>query len=87
MTCLRQTLNKHYGTKPVGLGGAFLIESGKARLHVMVSITHCTCTVEKILLQVCFVQISYWMMFICPETCLYVPKVRATYVPVFLGSY
>ena len=38
MTCLRQTLKKHYGSKPVGIGGAFLIESGKARLHVMVSI-------------------------------------------------
>ena len=36
MTCLRKTLEKHYGTKPVGLGGTFLIEAGKAKLHVMV---------------------------------------------------
>ena len=47
MTCLRQTLKKHYGSKPVGIGGSFLIESGKARLHVMVSI--CICYVSTLM--------------------------------------
>lgn len=35
---MRQTLAQHYGTKPVGLGGTFLLEQGNAKLHVMVSI-------------------------------------------------
>lgn len=35
---MRETLKAHYGDKPVGLGGTFLIESGKAKLHVMVSL-------------------------------------------------
>ena len=41
MACLRNTLNKHYGTKPVGIGGTFLIESGKANFHVMVCSSLC----------------------------------------------
>ena len=32
---MRQILHEKYGTKPVSLGGVFLIKSGKARLHVM----------------------------------------------------
>jgi len=35
MNCLRLTLQEHYGTKPVGLGGAFLIKKGKVHIHVM----------------------------------------------------
>ncbi|XP_071848600.1 ester hydrolase C11orf54 homolog [Apostichopus japonicus] len=35
VTNMRETLKAHYGDKPVGLGGTFLIESGKAKLHVM----------------------------------------------------
>ncbi len=38
MACIRHALNRHYGTKPVGVGGAFLIERGKAMLHVMVRV-------------------------------------------------
>ena len=35
---MRLALAEHYGpTKPVALGGAFLIDKGKAKLHVMVS--------------------------------------------------
>lgn len=36
VTVMRQGLASHFGTKPVGLGGAFLINSGKAKVHVMV---------------------------------------------------
>ncbi|XP_065833200.1 ester hydrolase C11orf54-like [Oscarella lobularis] len=36
VTCMRLALAEHYGpTKPVALGGAFLIDKGKAKLHVM----------------------------------------------------
>lgn len=35
VTQMRETLAQHYGTKPVGLGGTFLIERGNAKLHVM----------------------------------------------------
>ena len=38
MSCIREILGDHYGDKPVALGGTFLIEEGKAKLHVMVSL-------------------------------------------------
>ena len=37
MSCMRKTLAAKYGDKPIGMGGAFLIEEGKAKIHVMVS--------------------------------------------------
>lgn len=37
MSCIRACLADKYGDKPVGLGGTFLIEQGKAKLHIMVS--------------------------------------------------
>lgn len=33
--CLRETLTAHYGDKPVGIGGTFLLQKGKANIHVM----------------------------------------------------
>ena len=39
VTCMRKTLGRHYGETPVGLGGVFVINKGKAKLHVMVSDT------------------------------------------------
>lgn len=33
---MRQTLEKHYGDKPVGMGGTFVIQKGKVKTHVMV---------------------------------------------------
>ena len=36
-TCVRKVLEDHYGTKPVGLGGTFLLKRGRAKVHVMVS--------------------------------------------------
>ncbi|XP_019379835.1 PREDICTED: ester hydrolase C11orf54 homolog [Gavialis gangeticus] len=35
ITCLRQILEKHYGDKPVGMGGTFVIQKGKAKMHIM----------------------------------------------------
>lgn len=40
MSCIRETLDAHYGDKIVGLGGTFLLEQGKAKLHIMVRITY-----------------------------------------------
>lgn len=36
MSSLRKTLQARYGDKPVALGGVFLVEKGKANLHIMV---------------------------------------------------
>lgn len=36
VTCMRQTLEKHYGDKPVGMGGTFVIQNGKVKTHIMV---------------------------------------------------
>ena len=38
MSSLRKTLQARYGDKPVALGGVFLVEKGKANLHIMVGI-------------------------------------------------
>lgn len=35
VTAMRKILAAHYGTNPVGIGGAFLIAKGKAKLHIM----------------------------------------------------
>ena len=38
VSCMRQSLDHYYGNfRTVGMGGVFCIESGKAKLHVMVS--------------------------------------------------
>ena len=37
VTCMQHALARHYGDEPVGLGGVFVIEKGKAKIHVMVS--------------------------------------------------
>lgn len=36
MTCLRQTIEDHYGDKPVGMGGTFVVQKGKVKTHIMV---------------------------------------------------
>ena len=33
---MRNTLAGRYGDQPVGMGGVFVIEKGKAKIHVMV---------------------------------------------------
>lgn len=35
VTCMRQTLENHYGDKPVGMGGTFVIQKGKVKSHIM----------------------------------------------------
>lgn len=37
MSCMRNALASHYGDNSVAIGGTFVIEKGKANLHVMVS--------------------------------------------------
>lgn len=39
MSCIRDTLSERYKDEPVALGGAFLVERGKAKLHIMVLYT------------------------------------------------
>ncbi|XP_014784110.1 ester hydrolase C11orf54 homolog [Octopus bimaculoides] len=34
-TAIRKTLKSQYGSEPVALGGVFIIENGKAKLHIM----------------------------------------------------
>ncbi|XP_029468542.1 ester hydrolase C11orf54 homolog isoform X2 [Rhinatrema bivittatum] len=46
VSCMRKTLESHYGDKPVGMGGTFIIQEGKAKLHIMgfdlrLEHTHC----------------------------------------------
>ncbi|XP_038058677.1 ester hydrolase C11orf54-like isoform X1 [Patiria miniata] len=35
VAAMREVMNERYGEKPVGLGGSFMIEQGKAWLHIM----------------------------------------------------
>ncbi|XP_068936328.1 ester hydrolase C11orf54 homolog isoform X6 [Petaurus breviceps papuanus] len=35
VTCMRETLKKHYGDKPIGMGGTFVVQKGKIKVHVM----------------------------------------------------
>ncbi|KAI2810664.1 hypothetical protein BLOT_001827 [Blomia tropicalis] len=35
VTAIRKVLKGHYGDEPVSLGGVFIIETGKAKLHIM----------------------------------------------------
>ncbi|XP_061484812.1 ester hydrolase C11orf54 homolog [Rhineura floridana] len=37
ISCIRKVLEKHYGDKPVGIGGTFVIQKGKAKIHIMPS--------------------------------------------------
>lgn len=39
VTALRKTLEDHYPDKSLALGGTFIIQKGKAKIHIMVSIT------------------------------------------------
>lgn len=45
MSCLRKALQARYGEKPVALGGVFLVEKGKANLHIMVCVDSFTINV------------------------------------------
>ncbi|XP_003468610.2 ester hydrolase C11orf54 homolog [Cavia porcellus] len=35
VTSMRQTLGNHYGNKPVGMGGTFIVQKGKVKAHIM----------------------------------------------------
>ena len=40
-TAIRKGLLEHYKEAPVGLGGVFLMESGKATFHIMSPLSTC----------------------------------------------
>lgn len=33
---MRKTMEEHYGDKSIALGGTFVIQKGKAKIHIMV---------------------------------------------------
>ncbi|KTG42451.1 hypothetical protein cypCar_00024613 [Cyprinus carpio] len=35
VSCMRKTMEEHYGEKSVALGGTFVIQKGKAKIHIM----------------------------------------------------
>ncbi|XP_069470862.1 ester hydrolase C11orf54 homolog isoform X2 [Ambystoma mexicanum] len=46
VSCMKKALEQHYGEQTVGIGGTFVIQQGKAKLHVMgldlrLEHTHC----------------------------------------------
>ncbi|KAK4029539.1 hypothetical protein OUZ56_022520 [Daphnia magna] len=41
VTCMRNTVAQHYGDKPVGIGGVFMLDNGQARLHIMPDFSPC----------------------------------------------
>lgn len=36
VSCMRKTMEEHYGDKSIALGGTFVIQKGKAKIHIMV---------------------------------------------------
>ncbi|XP_069613533.1 ester hydrolase C11orf54 homolog isoform X3 [Ranitomeya imitator] len=36
VSCMRKSLKAQYGDKSVGMGGSFIIQEGKAKLHIMI---------------------------------------------------
>ncbi|XP_053165902.1 ester hydrolase C11orf54 homolog isoform X2 [Hemicordylus capensis] len=37
ISCIRKVLEQYYGDKPVGMGGTFIIQKGRAKIHIMPS--------------------------------------------------
>ncbi|KAI5089412.1 ester hydrolase C11orf54-like [Silurus meridionalis] len=35
VSCMRKTMEEHYGDKSIALGGTFIIQKGKAKIHIM----------------------------------------------------
>lgn len=42
VTALRKTLEGHYPEKSLALGGTFIIQKGKAKIHIMVQTLYLT---------------------------------------------
>lgn len=36
VSCMRKTMEQHYGDKSIALGGTFILQKGKAKIHIMV---------------------------------------------------
>jgi len=46
IVCMQSALKRRYDTRPVGLGGVFVLMNGKARVHVMVYRKQCSPSVQ-----------------------------------------
>ncbi|XP_069135567.1 ester hydrolase C11orf54 homolog [Argopecten irradians] len=55
VSCMRKTLQSYYGDKMVALGGVFLIEKGKAKLHIMPDFSKTPMTTQE--------QVKNWLNF------------------------
>ncbi|XP_078081114.1 ester hydrolase C11orf54 homolog isoform X3 [Mustelus asterias] len=55
VSCMREALERHYGDKPVGMGGTFLIQKGKAKIHVMPEFSPCPLNSDE--------AVSNWLKF------------------------
>src|SRR6185437_7018757 len=55
VTAMRTTLKQTYGDQHLGLGGVFLIKSGKAKLHIMPDFSKTPLTTDD--------QVNQWLTF------------------------
>ncbi|KAL5017672.1 hypothetical protein ScPMuIL_007261 [Solemya velum] len=65
MTAMRKTLANHYDTKPVAMGGVFIMEKGKAKIHIMPDFSPIPLT--------CDAEVDKWLEFYemnAPLVCL-----------------
>lgn len=65
MTCIRNVLASHYGSEPVALGGAFVVQKGKVKTHVMPKFSECPLNSDE--------DVNKWLHFYemnAPFTCL-----------------
>uniref|UniRef100_A0A8C0WHI7 DUF1907 domain-containing protein n=1 Tax=Castor canadensis TaxID=51338 RepID=A0A8C0WHI7_CASCN len=68
VTCMRQTLEEHYGNKPIGMGGTFIVQKGNVKAHIMpAEFSPCPLTSDE--------QVNKWLNFYemkAPLVCLLV---------------
>ncbi|XP_041054104.1 ester hydrolase C11orf54 homolog isoform X1 [Carcharodon carcharias] len=55
VSCMREALERHYGDKPIGMGGTFVIQKGKAKIHVMPEFSPCPLDSDE--------AVNYWLKF------------------------
>ncbi|XP_015265768.1 PREDICTED: ester hydrolase C11orf54 homolog [Gekko japonicus] len=55
ISCIRKALEKHYGDKPVGMGGTFVMQKGKAKIHVMPEFSTCPLNTDE--------EVNNWLKF------------------------
>ncbi|KAL8191125.1 UNVERIFIED_CONTAM: hypothetical protein K2H54_068202 [Gekko kuhli] len=55
ISCIRKALEKQYGDKPVGMGGTFVMQKGKAKIHVMPEFSTCPLNTDD--------EVNNWLKF------------------------